>query len=162
RRSLRQCRARRGAVGRRRRRGSEAVAEVRRVGRAVFEPVLVQAVDDPQTMAAGEGELDRDRARRHVPVVGGPPLPQGGPGEFGVRAFTATLFPEDGAAAYVREALDAGQVGRVLARRPRLPLVIAHPGLPEYREFLDLADRYGRVRLDVTMAFTDFTEEFAP
>ncbi|WP_033252738.1 amidohydrolase family protein [Kitasatospora phosalacinea] len=126
---------------------------------------------------------------------------------------TATLFPEDGVAGYVREALDGGarvfkahvQVGgydpadrlldaawgllaeagtpvvihcgsgpapgrhtgpgpvaRVLERHPQLPLVIAHLGLPEYREFLDLADRYERVHLDTTMAFTDFTEEFAP
>ncbi len=137
--------------------------------------------------------------------------------EFAARTpdclHTATLFPEDGVAAYVREALDAGarvfkahvQVGgydpaddrldeawgllaeagtpvvvhcgsgpapgrhtgpepiaRVLARHPRLPLVIAHLGMPEYREFLDLADRYARVHLDTTMAFTDFTEDFMP
>ncbi|MFE2347328.1 amidohydrolase family protein [Kitasatospora cineracea] len=137
--------------------------------------------------------------------------------EFAARTpdclHTATLFPEDGAGAYVREALDAGarvfkahvQVGgydpaddrldevwgllaeagtpvvihcgsgpapgkhtgpepiaRVLARHPQLPLVIAHLGMPEYREFLDLADRYPRVHLDTTMAFTDFTEDFMP
>ena len=31
-------------------------------------------------------------------------------------------------------------------------------GMPEYAEFLDLADRYPRVHLDTTMAFTDFAE----
>jgi len=34
--------------------------------------------------------------------------------------------------------------------------------MPEYEDFLDLAERYGEVRLDTTMAFTDFSEGFAP
>ncbi|MGW4790650.1 amidohydrolase family protein [Streptomyces sp. NPDC004230] len=126
---------------------------------------------------------------------------------------TATLFAEPGVDTYVREALDAGarvfkahvQVGgydpadelldqawgtlaeaevpvvihcgsgpapgthtgtgpiaRVLARHPRLRLIIAHLGMPEYEEFLDLAERYAQVRLDTTMVFTDFTEAFMP
>jgi predicted TIM-barrel fold metal-dependent hydrolase len=126
---------------------------------------------------------------------------------------TATFFPEPAAAAYVRDALDAGarvwkahvQVGaydprdplldpvwgqlaeagvpvvvhcgggpvpgrftgpevfaQVLARHPRLTAVVAHMGMPEYAEFLDLADRYPEVRLDTTMAFTDFTEQRMP
>lgn len=125
---------------------------------------------------------------------------------------TATLFPEPGVDAYVGEALDAGarvfkshvQVGAydpgdrlldpvwgllaeagipvvmhcgsgpapgkhtgpgpvagVLARHPRLRLVVAHLGMPEYEDFLDLAERYGEVRLDTTMAFTDFSERLA-
>ncbi|MDX2390259.1 amidohydrolase [Streptomyces sp. DK15] len=125
---------------------------------------------------------------------------------------TATFFPEEGVAAYVRQALDAGarvfkahlQVGgydpnddrlepvwgllaeagtpivihcgsgpvpgkhtgpepiaRLMARHPRLPLVVAHMGMPEYADFLDLADRYPEVRLDTTMAFTDFSEQFS-
>ncbi|MEU7064152.1 amidohydrolase family protein [Streptomyces sp. NPDC046161] len=125
---------------------------------------------------------------------------------------TATFFPEDGVAEYVGRALEAGarifkahlQVGaydpnderlepvwgvlaeaaapivihcgsgpvpgkytgpepiaRLLARHPRLPLVIAHMGMPEYADFLDLADRYPEVRLDTTMAFTDFSEQFS-
>ncbi|MER6979863.1 amidohydrolase family protein [Streptomyces carpinensis] len=126
---------------------------------------------------------------------------------------TSTLFPEDGVHTYVQEAVEAGarvfkahvQVGaydpadelldpawglladagtpvvihcgsgpapgkhtgpepiaRVLARHPRLRLIIAHLGMPEYEDFLDLAERYGEVRLDTTMAFTDFSERFAP
>ncbi|MFJ9905438.1 amidohydrolase family protein [Streptomyces sp. NPDC101152] len=137
--------------------------------------------------------------------------------EFAARTpdclHTSTLFPEDGVEGYVQDALDAGarvfkahvQVGdydpaselldaawgllaeaqvpvvihcgsgpapgkhtgpepiaRVLARHPRLPLVVAHMGMPEYEDFLDLAERYPRVRLDTTMAFTDFGERFAP
>ncbi|EGX58595.1 hypothetical protein SZN_16872 [Streptomyces zinciresistens K42] len=126
---------------------------------------------------------------------------------------TATLFPEPGVEEYVREAVAAGarvfkahvQVGaydpadellrpawgllaeagipvvihcgsgpapgkhtgpgpiaEVLARHPDLRLVVAHLGMPEYEEFLDLAERYGEVRLDTTMAFTDFTEKLMP
>ena len=126
---------------------------------------------------------------------------------------TATFFPEQGAAAYVGQALDdgarlvkvhlqvgafdprdpllddvwgrlaeqavpavvhcgsgpvpgpftgPGPVGEVLARHPRLVAVVAHMGMPEYGEFLDLAGRYPRVHLDTTMAFTDFSEQRAP
>ena len=53
-------------------------------------------------------------------------------------------------------------VAAVLARHPRLRLVVAHLGMPEYREFLDLCDRYAEIRLDTTMAFTPFVEETMP
>ncbi|MGW4894436.1 amidohydrolase family protein [Kitasatospora sp. NPDC004240] len=55
-----------------------------------------------------------------------------------------------------------GPVAEVLARHPRLTLVVAHLGLPEYGDFLDLAERYPNVHLDTTMAFTDFTERDSP
>ncbi|MFM9609618.1 amidohydrolase family protein [Streptomyces niveiscabiei] len=126
---------------------------------------------------------------------------------------TATLFPEPDVELYVREAVEAGarvfkahvQVGsydptdelldpvwgllaeagvpivihcgsgptpgkhtgpepieQVLARHPQLRLIIAHMGMPEYGEFLDLAARYPEVRLDTTITFTDFAESFMP
>lgn len=126
---------------------------------------------------------------------------------------TGTFFPEEGAADYVRAAVEGGarvfkshvQVGgydpddarlepvwgllaeagipvvihcgsgpvpgaftgpgpvaRVLARHPRLRLVVAHMGMPDYTAFLDLADRHPGVLLDTTMAFTDFSEESSP
>src|SRR5262245_11367355 len=50
----------------------------------------------------------------------------------------------------------------VLRRHPRLVAVIAHLGAPEYAEFLDLAERYERVCLDTTMAFTRFFGMQAP
>ncbi|MFI6945077.1 amidohydrolase family protein [Streptomyces sp. NPDC050422] len=53
-------------------------------------------------------------------------------------------------------------VGRLLARHPRLRLIVAHMGMPEYAEFLTLAETYREVRLDTTMAFTDFTEAVTP
>jgi predicted TIM-barrel fold metal-dependent hydrolase len=52
--------------------------------------------------------------------------------------------------------------GEVLAAHPDLTVVVAHMGLPEYGAFLDLADRFAGVHLDTTMAFTAFTERFAP
>jgi predicted TIM-barrel fold metal-dependent hydrolase len=54
-----------------------------------------------------------------------------------------------------------GPVADVLARHPRLTAVIAHLGAPEYAEFLGLAERFERVHLDTTMAFTGFFEAMA-
>ncbi|MEV7978747.1 amidohydrolase family protein [Streptomyces sp. NPDC086519] len=56
----------------------------------------------------------------------------------------------------------SGPIARVLARHPRLRLIVAHLGMPEYEDFLALAERHEEVRLDTTMAFTDFTERFMP
>ncbi|HEX5200255.1 MAG TPA: amidohydrolase family protein [Actinoplanes sp.] len=55
-----------------------------------------------------------------------------------------------------------GPIGQVLARHPDLAVIVAHVGAPEYDGFLSLAETYPRVRLDTTMAFTDFFEEMAP
>jgi uncharacterized protein len=55
-----------------------------------------------------------------------------------------------------------GPFGEVLRRHPGLTAVIAHLGMPEYAEFLDLAARHPRVHLDTTMAFTDFAEARRP
>jgi predicted TIM-barrel fold metal-dependent hydrolase len=55
-----------------------------------------------------------------------------------------------------------GPTSGLLERYPGLQLVIAHLGMPEYREFLDLAERYERVHLDTTMFATDFTERLMP
>jgi predicted TIM-barrel fold metal-dependent hydrolase len=54
-------------------------------------------------------------------------------------------------------------VAKLLARHPRLRLVVAHLGMPEYAEFLDLAERHDSVLLDTTLAFTPFIDDnFAP
>jgi uncharacterized protein len=49
-----------------------------------------------------------------------------------------------------------GSMARLLARFPRLVLVVAHLGSPESEAFLDLAAAYDGVHLDTTMVFTDF------
>ena len=53
-------------------------------------------------------------------------------------------------------------IRRVLARHPRLPLIIAHMGMPEYDDFLELAAKHDRVHLDTTMSFTPFIDEMMP
>jgi hypothetical protein len=50
----------------------------------------------------------------------------------------------------------------LLQRHPGLRLIVAHLGMPEYRDFLDLAERYEGVHLDTTMFATDFTERLMP
>ncbi|CAM4135418.1 amidohydrolase family protein [Janibacter anophelis] len=50
----------------------------------------------------------------------------------------------------------------LLERHPGLVLVIAHMGMPDYGDFLDLAAAHPDVHLDTTMAFTDFTEAVTP
>ncbi len=67
-----------------------------------------------------------------------------------------------GSGPYPGEFTGPGPISEVLAAFPRLRLIVAHMGLPEYAQFLDLADRYDEVYLDTTMAFTDFTEQIAP
>lgn len=54
-----------------------------------------------------------------------------------------------------------GPMAEVLSRHPRLTAVIAHLGAPEYADFIALAEKYERVQLDTTMAFTDFFEQMA-
>jgi predicted TIM-barrel fold metal-dependent hydrolase len=50
----------------------------------------------------------------------------------------------------------------VLAEHPALIAIVAHLGMPEYAEFLELAERHPGVHLDTTMAFTRFTEALLP
>jgi uncharacterized protein len=50
----------------------------------------------------------------------------------------------------------------LLQRYPRLRLIIAHMGMPEYAEFLDICENSADVRLDTTMAFTPFVDEVMP
>ncbi|MGA8548299.1 MAG: amidohydrolase family protein, partial [Mycobacterium sp.] len=53
-------------------------------------------------------------------------------------------------------------VRRLLHRYPRLRLIVAHLGMPEYAEFLDICEDSADVRLDTTMAFTPFVDETMP
>lgn len=67
-------------------------------------------------------------------------------------------------------------VGRLLARHPRLLLIVAHMGTPEYTDFLDRrgVGQQGDARLPgpgravrrgalcTTLAFADFSERFHP
>lgn len=53
-------------------------------------------------------------------------------------------------------------IRELLVRYSDLSLIVAHMGAPEYSDFLDLAERYDNVKLDTTMAFTDFMNNLAP
>ncbi|UMB69155.1 amidohydrolase family protein [Mycobacterium paraterrae] len=55
-----------------------------------------------------------------------------------------------------------GPIQALLQRFPRLRLIVAHLGMPEYTDFLDICERSAEVRLDTTMAFTPFIDEQMP
>jgi uncharacterized protein len=50
----------------------------------------------------------------------------------------------------------------VLAAHPRLPVVLAHAGMPEFGAALDLVHRYAGVHLDTTMVGVSFSLPYAP
>lgn len=50
----------------------------------------------------------------------------------------------------------------VLRRHPRLVAVLAHAGMPQFAESLELVHRHPSVHLDTTMVGVPFTERFAP
>lgn len=79
---------------------------------------------------------------------------------WGVVAETGTpVVLHAGSGPVATEHTGPAPVAALLRRHPRLRLVIAHAGAPEYAEFLALAETHERVALDTTMAFTDFFEE---
>jgi predicted TIM-barrel fold metal-dependent hydrolase len=55
-----------------------------------------------------------------------------------------------------------GGIQELLRRFPRLVLVVAHLGLPDYGRFLDIAAAHENVHLDTTMSFTAFNEADYP
>lgn len=53
-------------------------------------------------------------------------------------------------------------IRRLLRRYPHLPLIVAHMGMPEYADFLDICESFANVRLDTAMVFTAFTDATMP
>ncbi len=51
---------------------------------------------------------------------------------------------------------------QVLAEHPRLPVVLAHAGMPDFTGALDLVQRFERVLVDTTMVGTPYSERMAP
>ncbi|WP_307853719.1 amidohydrolase family protein [Nocardioides palaemonis] len=81
-------------------------------------------------------------------------------GAWGILAETgAPVVLHAGSGPVPTEHTGPGPVADLLRRHPRLRLVVAHAGAPEYAEFLALAEGHERVALDTTMAFTPFFEE---
>ena len=79
-----------------------------------------------------------------------------------MRRFHPLVVIHCGAGPIAGEHTGPEPVGGLLDRHPGLRLVIAHMGMPEYRAFLDVADRFERVHLDTTMFATDFTQRLMP
>lgn len=52
--------------------------------------------------------------------------------------------------------------GEVLAAHPRLPVVLAHAGMPDYLGAVELVERYEHVYIDTTMVGTPFAQATAP
>jgi hypothetical protein len=50
----------------------------------------------------------------------------------------------------------------VLAEHPRLPVVLAHAGMPDFTGALDLVRRHERVHIDTTMVGTPYSLQIAP
>lgn len=81
-------------------------------------------------------------------------------GAWGVIAEAGTpVVLHAGSGPVPTEHTGPGPVAALLRRHPRLRLVVAHAGAPEYAEFLALAESHERVALDTTMAFTPFFDE---
>jgi predicted TIM-barrel fold metal-dependent hydrolase len=52
--------------------------------------------------------------------------------------------------------------GEVLDAHPRLPVVLAHAGMPDFTAALDLVHRHEQVHIDTTMVGTAFSQLMAP
>jgi uncharacterized protein len=120
---------------------------------------------EPAAVAYTTGALERGTQifKLHLQVGGFDPRDALLDEVWGLLASTGTpIVVHAGSGPVANGFTGPGPIGDVLARHPRLAVVVAHAGAPEYAGFLDLASAYPRVCLDTTMAFTDFFEEMAP
>jgi uncharacterized protein len=51
---------------------------------------------------------------------------------------------------------------QVMARHPRLPVIVAHLGMPDYDAFLDFAEQFPSMRMDTTTVFGTWAEQSWP
>ncbi|MFD9594690.1 amidohydrolase family protein [Kitasatospora sp. NPDC059973] len=101
--------------------------------------------------------------KAHLQVGGYDPTDRRLDAVWGLLAETGTpVVTHCGSGPVAGKFTGPGPIGEVLDRHPGLVLVVAHLGMSEYRDFLDLAERHPSVRLDTTMAFTDFVEADDP
>lgn len=120
---------------------------------------------EPSAVADVRGALDRGARifKLHLQVGGFDPRDPLLDGAWGLLAEAGTpVVVHAGSGPVAAGFTGTGPIGDVLARHPRLTMLTAHLGGPEYRGFIELAERYERVGLDTTMAFTDFNEQFMP
>lgn len=120
---------------------------------------------EPSALADTRAALDRGAQifKLHLQVGGFDPRDPALDDVWGLLAEAGTpIVVHAGSGPVAHGFTGPGPIGEVLRRHPRLAIVVAHLGAPEYEQFLDLAARYESVRLDTTMAFTDFFEDMAP
>ena len=128
---------------------------------------LASATFFPEPGVAGyvRGALDRGAVlfKVHLQVGGFDPRVPELDEVWGLLAETGTpVIVHAGSGPVASGFTGPGPIGAVVARHPGLAMITAHLGAPEYDGFLNLAERYDRVALDTTMAFTDFFQEIAP
>jgi predicted TIM-barrel fold metal-dependent hydrolase len=120
---------------------------------------------EPGNVAYVRDALDRGARifKVHLQVGGFDPRTEELDGVWGLLAEAGTpVIVHAGSGPVANGFTGPGPIGNVVARHPRLAMITAHLGAPEYEGFLELAERYERVALDTTMALTDFFEEMAP
>jgi predicted TIM-barrel fold metal-dependent hydrolase len=120
---------------------------------------------EPGNLAYVRDALDRGARifKLHLQVGGFDPRTPELDGVWGLLAEAGTpIVVHAGSGPVANGFTGPGPIGEVVARHPRLAMISAHLGAPEYEGFIDLAERYERVALDTTMALTDFFEELAP
>ncbi|MEV4708963.1 amidohydrolase family protein [Actinoplanes sp. NPDC049316] len=128
---------------------------------------LPSATFFPEPSAARDVRTALERGARifklHLQVGGFDPRTPELDEAWGVLADTGTpVIVHAGSGPVANRFTGPGPIGEVLRRHPRLAMIAAHLGAPEYAGFLELAERHDRAGLDTTMAFTGFFEDIAP
>ncbi|MFI5493924.1 amidohydrolase family protein [Actinoplanes sp. NPDC051859] len=128
---------------------------------------LPSATFFPEPSAADDVRTALDRGARifklHLQVGGFDPRDEALDEAWGLLAESGTpVIVHAGSGPVPHGFTGPGPIGEVLARHPRLAMIAAHLGAPEYAGFLALAERYERAGLDTTMAFTRFFDDLAP
>jgi uncharacterized protein len=120
---------------------------------------------EPGNVAYVRDALDRGARifKLHLQVGGFDPRADELDGVWGLLAEAGTpVIVHAGSGPVANRFTGPEPIGEVVARHPRLAMITAHLGAPEYEGFLVLTERYERLALDTTMALTDFFEETAP
>lgn len=128
---------------------------------------LPSATFFPEPSAARDVRDALDRGARifklHLQVGGFDPRDDALHDAWGLLADSGTpVIVHAGSGPVAHGFTGPGPIGEVLARHPRLTMIAAHLGAPEYAGFLELAEHHERAGLDTTMAFTGFFEDMAP
>lgn len=116
-----------------------------------------------EALVAGSLEQGARIFKVHIQVGGFTPLdPQLAPAWELIKASGTPVVIHCGNGPHRGEHTGPGPIRELISRHPSLVLIIAHAGLPEYREFAELAADNPHVYLDTTMVGTSYMEQVAP